>query len=60
VEYVQQFADRYTSNFAKNNCYEIKVKDSKDLPAIKKEAALANKAEIQLRKRYPAFFYSVS
>jgi mannose-1-phosphate guanylyltransferase len=42
VQEVQQFIDRHTGNFAKNFCYEVNVKDSVGLPAIKLEAVHAN------------------
>jgi hypothetical protein len=42
VQEVQQFIDKHTGNFAKNFCYEVNVKDSMGLPAIKLETARAN------------------
>lgn len=42
VQEVQQFVDKHTKNFAKNFCYEVNVKDSVGLPAIKLETAQAN------------------
>ena len=42
VQEVQQFLDRNAGKFAKNFCYEVNVKDSMGLPAIKLSTALAN------------------
>jgi hypothetical protein len=42
VQEVQQFLDKNTGKFAKNFCYEVNVKESIGLPAIKLETALAN------------------
>jgi len=42
VQEVQQFIDKHTGSFAKNFCYEVNVKDSMGLPAIKLETAMAN------------------
>jgi hypothetical protein len=39
---VQQYLDKYTGKFAKNFCYEVNVKESMGLPAIKMEKAFAN------------------
>ena len=42
VQEVEQFIDKNVGMFAKNFCYEVNVKDSVGLPAIKLEAAHAN------------------
>ncbi|MGK2863992.1 MAG: hypothetical protein ACSLE0_18820 [Chitinophagaceae bacterium] len=42
VQEVQQFLDKHTGKMAKNFCYEVNVKDSIGLPAIKLEKARAN------------------
>ena len=42
VQEVQQFLDKNTKDLAKNFCYEVNVKDSMGLPAIKLETARAN------------------
>ncbi len=42
VQEVQQYLDKNTGKFAKNFCYEVDVKESIGLPAIKLETALAN------------------
>jgi hypothetical protein len=39
---VQQFLDKHVGKFAKNFCYEVNVKESTGLPAIKMETAFAN------------------
>ena len=42
VQEVQQFLDKNAGKFAKNFCYEVNVKDSIGLPAIKMATAFAN------------------
>jgi len=39
---VQQFLDKSVGKFAKNFCYEVNVKESIGLPAIKMATAFAN------------------
>ena len=39
---VQQFLDKKVGKFAKNFCYEVNVKESIGLPAIKMATAFAN------------------
>jgi len=39
---VQQFLDKNVGKFAKNFCYEVNVKESIGLPAIKMATAFAN------------------